>query len=84
MHNSPLTSPKKLEAKIWKVISSEGGSSMLIKNAIIDIISIEALADLDNNIPRVRATIGYNTGGKIILLTIEGDNNGVSDGFALE
>lgn len=68
---------------VWNAVSAIGGSPMLIKNGVINITSDEELIEIDNTSPRARTAIGYNANGKIILLTIEGGNPGVSSGFTL-
>lgn len=83
VHRAPLPQPQKKDGRSWDSYSAVGGAPMLIKDGKIELTSAEELADLDNTIPRARTAIGYNAKGKIILLTIEGEHKGVSEGLNL-
>ena len=81
--NPPQPQPTEVCGAVWNVISAVGGAPMLIKNGSINITDTEELIVIDNKSPRARTAIGYTAHGKIIMLTVEGENKGVSDGLTL-
>ena len=80
---APQPVPTTAAGVIWNNVSAVGGSPMLIKNGIINITDKEELIVIDNAIARARSAIGYTADGKIIMLAVEGNNAGISDGLNL-
>lgn len=84
VNNAPQPAPTTTGGVVWNNVTAVGGSPMLIKNGIINITSTEELIDVDNTSARARTAIGHNASGKIVMVSIEGENTGVSDGLTLE
>lgn len=82
-NEAPKPKPTLGEGKIWEVKSAVGGSPMLIKSGKINVTDKEELIVIDNKSPRARTGIGYTSDGKIVILAVEGENKGVSDGLTL-
>lgn len=59
----------------WNVVAAIGGSPMLLRAGEVNITDREELISINNTSSRPRSAIGYSSGGKIILLAVEGDNN---------
>lgn len=59
----------------WNVVAAIGGSPLLLKAGEVNITDREELISINNTSSRPRSAIGYSSGGKIILLAVEGDNS---------
>ena len=75
---APQPVPTATGGTLWNVVSAIGGSPVLVKDGIVNVTSVQELADLDNTSQRGRSAIGYTADGKVVLLAIEGGNTAVS------
>lgn len=80
---APKPQPIAGDGVIWNNVTAVGGSPMLIKGGNINITDVEELIVIDNASARARSAIGYTADGKIVMLAVEGNNAGVSDGLSL-
>ncbi len=80
---APKAQPIAADGMIWNNVTAVGGSPMLIKGGNINITDVEELIVIDNASARARSAIGYTADGKIVMLAVEGNNPGVSDGLSL-
>ena len=80
---APKAQPIAADGVIWNNVTAVGGSPMLIKGGNINITDVEELIVIDNASARARSAIGYTAEGKIVMLAVEGNNPGVSDGLSL-
>jgi hypothetical protein len=68
---------------VWKPSVGIGGSPVLVQNGAKMVTDAEELIVIDNNARRARTAIGYTADKKVIMLVVEGDNAGVSEGATL-
>lgn len=69
--------------KIWGQRTVIGGSSMLVKDSLINITDVEELIEMDNNSSCPRSVIEYLKNGIVVLLAAEGGNPNGAPGLTL-
>ena len=79
----PQPQPTAVGGIIWNNVTAVGGSPMLIKNGAVNLTDTEELIAVDNTSTRARTAIGYTASGKIVMLAIEENTLGTSNGLTL-
>ncbi len=83
VNNPPQPQPTSVGGVIWNNVTAVGGAPMLIKNGVVNLTDIEELIVVDNTSARARTAIGHTAAGKIVMVAIEENNLGTSDGLTL-
>lgn len=68
---------------MWSPVMAIGGAPVLVQNGVKNITDENELIKVDNTSRRARTAIGYTAAKKVILLVLEGGNQGVSEGATL-